>query len=132
MLGALKAGLRELGYTEGRDYAIEHRSARDDSARLPALAAELVALKVDILIPTGAPSALAAKKATREIPILIVTPGDPVGTGLVANLARPSGNVTGMSLVSTDPARGVRACTTPAHRSPKASGDLRPWPCPTI
>jgi putative ABC transport system substrate-binding protein len=92
-----KAGMRELGYVENRDYVIEHRSAHNDLARLPALAAELLALKVDLIIATGTPSALAARNATRAIPILIVTVVDPVGTGLVTSLSHPGGNITGLT-----------------------------------
>ena len=101
-IDAFKAGMRELGYAEGRDYVIEHRSAQNDLARLPALAAELVALKVDVIVSSGTPSAVAAHKATREIPILIVTVGDPVGSGLAATLRRPGGNVTGLTSITTE------------------------------
>ena len=101
-IGAFKAGMRELGYTEGGDYAIEHRSAQNDPARLSALAAELLVLKVDILVPSGTPSAVAAHKVTREIPILIVNVGDPIGSGLAATLRRPGGNVTGLTSISVE------------------------------
>ena len=94
---AFKAGMRELGYTEGRDYTIEHRSAQMDFARLPALAAELVALKVDLIASPGTPSAVAARNVTRDIPILIAAVTDPVGGGLAATLRRPGGNVTGLA-----------------------------------
>src|SRR6476660_6112734 len=95
---AFKAGMRELGYTEGKHYVIEQRGgAQNDLHRLPALAAELIALKVDVIIPGGTPSAVAARRATREIPILIVTVGDPVGSGLAASLRHPGGNVTGLT-----------------------------------
>jgi putative ABC transport system substrate-binding protein len=98
-----RVGMRELGYLEGRDYAIEQRSAQADLARLPALAAELVALKVDVIVSSGTPSAMAARNATREIPILITTAGDPVGSGLAATLSHPGGNVTGLTQgVGTD------------------------------
>ena len=96
-LAAFKRGMQELGYTEGTSYAIEHRSAQNENARLPALAAELVALKVDLIVSSGTPSAVAAHKATREIPILITSTGDPIGSGLAATLARPGGNVTGLT-----------------------------------
>ncbi len=101
-IDAFNAGMRELGYAEGKDYAIEHRSAENDLARLPALAAELLALKVDVIVPSGTPSAVAARNATREIPILIVTVGDPVGSGLAASLRRPGGNVTGLTNLASD------------------------------
>jgi putative ABC transport system substrate-binding protein len=101
-IDAFKAGLRELGYVEGRDYAIELHSAKADIARLPALAAELIALKVDVILVGGTPSAMAARNATREIPLLITTVGDPVRTGLAAALSRPGGNVTGLTALVTD------------------------------
>ena len=92
----LREGLRELGRIEGQHYLIEFRSAEGQLGRLPELASELVRLKVDVIIALFTPCALAAKQATREIPIVIVT-GDPLGTGLVASLSRPGGNVTGLS-----------------------------------
>jgi putative ABC transport system substrate-binding protein len=102
-IDAFKAGMRALGYAEGRDYVIEQRSAQNDLARLPALAAELLALKVDVIVPQGTPAAEAARKVTRDITILIVTVVDPVGTGLAATLSRPGGNVTGLTQdVGTD------------------------------
>ena len=98
-----KAGMRDFGYMEGRDYTIEYRFPQDGNlARLPALAAELVNLQVDVIMSSGTPSAVAASKATREIPILIVTVGDPVGSGLAATLARPGGNVTGLTSITTE------------------------------
>jgi len=99
---AFKAGMRELGYTEGRNYVIEQRSAQSELARLPALAAELLALKVDLILSSGTPSAVAARNATREIPILIITVGDPIGAGLAATLSRPGGNVTGLTGLSSE------------------------------
>ena len=99
---AFKAGMSVLGYAHGRDYVIEQRSAQSDVARLPALATELVALKVDIIVSQGTPAAVAASKATREIPILMAVAGDPVGTGLAASLARPGGNVTGFTNLASE------------------------------
>jgi putative ABC transport system substrate-binding protein len=99
---AFKAGMRELGYVEGRDYAIEHRSAGNDLVRLSALAAELLAIKVDLIMASAASSAIAARNTTREIPILIATLGDPVGIGLAATLRRPGGNVTGLTSVNVE------------------------------
>jgi putative ABC transport system substrate-binding protein len=99
---AFKVGMRELGYTEGRNYVIEQRSAQSELARLPALAAELLALKVDVIVSSGTPSVVAAHNATREIPILISTVGDPVASGLVASLRRPGGNVTGLTNLSAE------------------------------
>jgi putative ABC transport system substrate-binding protein len=101
-IDAFKAGMRELGYTEGRDYVIEHRSAQNDLARLPALAAELVGLKVDLIVSQGTPATMAARNGTRGIPILIVTVVDPVGSGLAASLRHPGGNVTGLTGLSTE------------------------------
>jgi len=89
--------LRELGYVEGKTVVIEPRHAAGRFDRLPELALELVRLKVDVLVVSGAPAAHAAKKATGTIPIVITNAADPVGTGLVASLARPGGNVTGLS-----------------------------------
>ncbi len=97
-LEAFRQGLRELGYVEGQNIAIEFRSAEGKWERLPDLAAELVRLKVDVIV-ANTPAALAAKQATRTIPIVMAVSGDPVGDGLVASLARPGGNVTGLSLM---------------------------------
>src|SRR5437773_4951611 len=95
----LQEGLRELGYVEGRDIAFEFRSAEGRLDRLPELAAELVRLKVDVIVALYVPCALAAKQATRDIPIVILA-GDPVETGIVPSLARPGGNITGVSLMA--------------------------------
>ena len=95
----LREGLRELGYVEGQNIAFEFRSAEGKLDRLPELAAELVRLKVDVIVALYVPCALAAKQATREIPIVIIA-ADPVETGIVASLARPGGNITGVSLMS--------------------------------
>jgi len=94
---AFKIGLRELGYTEAADYQIEYRSADGRAARFPELASELVNLKVDVIITRGTPAALAAKRATATIPIVMAAIGEPLDTGVVASLARPGGNVTGLS-----------------------------------
>jgi len=93
---AFRQGLRDLGYVEGRNLVIEYRDAEGKYDRLPALAAELVALKVDVIVAPTTPAALAAKQATRTLPIVFVA-ADPVGSGLVTSLARPGGNVTGLS-----------------------------------
>src|SRR4051812_7022306 len=95
----LREGLRELGYLEGQNVAFEFRSAEGKLDRLPELAAELVRLKVDVIVALYVPCALAAKQATSEIPIVIVA-ADPVETGIVAGLAHPGGNITGVSLMS--------------------------------
>ncbi len=97
----LRQGLRESGYVEGRNIRYEFRSAAGNMSQLPALAAELVALKADVLVALFTPCVLAAKQATREIPIVTVS-GDPVNLGLVANLAQPGGNITGISLVAAE------------------------------
>jgi ABC-type uncharacterized transport system substrate-binding protein len=98
LLDAFKQGLSKLGWIEGKNIIIEYRFAENKGRdRLPDLAAELVRLKVDLIVTTGNPSALAAKKATTAIPIVMATAPDPVGSGLVASLARPGGNVTGFS-----------------------------------
>jgi putative tryptophan/tyrosine transport system substrate-binding protein len=91
----LQDGLQAVGYSEDRNIRLEIRSAGGDAGRLPELAAELVRLKVDAIVAYQTPSATAAKQATSDIPIVMAGVGDPVGTGLVASLARPGGNVTG-------------------------------------
>jgi len=97
-IGALRQGLRDLGYQEGRTLAIEYRWAERKLDRLPGLAAELVALQVDIIVTHGSPGSRAAKQATSTIPIVIAVIGDPVANGLVASLSRPGGNITGLVL----------------------------------
>jgi putative ABC transport system substrate-binding protein len=88
--------LRKLGWIEGKNFTIEYRFAEGKNDRLPELAADLVRLKVDLIVIAGTPAALAAKNATTTIPIVMANAGDPVGAGLVASLARPGGNVTGL------------------------------------
>jgi len=96
--------LRELGWMEGRTITIEYRWSEGREERFAEIAAELVRLKVDVILTSGTPEVLAAKQATSVIPIVFATAGDPVGNGLIASLARPGGNVTGMSLQSNDTA----------------------------
>jgi putative tryptophan/tyrosine transport system substrate-binding protein len=96
--------LRELGWIEGRTVTIEYRWAEGRTERFAEIAAEFVRLKVDVMIAGGTPTAVAAKRATAAIPIVFAMTGDPVGTGLVAHLARPGGNVTGLSTQTTDTA----------------------------
>jgi putative ABC transport system substrate-binding protein len=98
----LREGLRELGYTEGRNLRVEFRSAEGSRDRLSGLAAELVGLKVEVLVAYPTPAAVAIKEATREIPIVMLATGDPVGTGLVASLARPGGNIIGTSSTTSE------------------------------
>jgi putative ABC transport system substrate-binding protein len=97
----LREGLRKSGYIEGQNIEYAFRSAENNATLLSKLAAELVALKVDVLVALYTPCALAAQQATREIPIVTVS-GDPVGLGLVASLARPGGNITGISLMAAE------------------------------
>jgi putative ABC transport system substrate-binding protein len=100
--GPFRDGLSELGYVEGRDLAIEYRWAEGQYERFPALVAELIALKVAVLVTAGTPAALAVKRATTTIPLVMVAVGDPVGTGLVKSLARPGGNLTGLVSIAPD------------------------------
>ena len=99
---AFGQGLRDLGYVEGRNVVIEYRSAEGKFERLPALAAELVALKVDVIVAPNTVAALAAKQATRTVPIVFAVAADPVTSGLVTSLARPGGNVTGLSVLAPE------------------------------
>jgi len=94
--------LRELGWVEGENVVFERRYAENRLERLPELAADLVRLKVDVIVAAGTLAPLAAKRTTSTIPIVMASCGDPLGTGLVASLARPGGNVTGMSLMAPD------------------------------
>ena len=101
---ALRQGLRELGYTEGQNFAFEIRSADGNAERLTDLAAELVRLPVDVIVATFTPCVLAAKQATTTIPIVMAAVADPVGSGLVQSLARPGGNITGFSNMAAETA----------------------------
>jgi putative ABC transport system substrate-binding protein len=99
---AFLKGMRELGYVEGKNLVIEWRFADGKLERLPGLAAELVQLKVDVIVTLGSPAISAAQKATTTIPIVMTSAGDPVGSGFVKSLARPGGNITGLSNMAGD------------------------------
>jgi ABC-type uncharacterized transport system substrate-binding protein len=96
-LDAFRRGLRELGYVEGHNFTIEYRTADGRPERFPGLAAELVRLKVDVILTRGTPAVMAAKNATGTIPVVMAASADPVLSGVVSSLARPGGNVTGLS-----------------------------------
>jgi len=102
LVGPFRESLRNLGYVEGRNISIEYRWAEGNYDRFPTLIAELIALKVDVIVTAGTPAALAVKKATASIPLVMVAVGDPVGTGLVASLGRPGGNVTGLTSIAPE------------------------------
>ena len=112
--------MRDLGYVEGQSVRYEFRSDQGQGSRLPELAAELVRLKVDLIVTWFTPAAQAAKQATREIPIVMALAGDPVGTGLIESLNRPGGNVTGMAGVTAELAgksvEVIRELLPSAHR----------------
>jgi ABC-type uncharacterized transport system substrate-binding protein len=116
---AFRQGLRDLGYVDGRNMVIEARYAEGDPDRLPNLAAELVGLKVDVLVIEGNAGIAAGKNATKTIPIVMAPSGDPIGAGFVVSLARPGGNLTGLSLLLTGLAKKRLELLTEAV--PKAS-----------
>ena len=97
-----REGLHDLGYDEGRNVLIEYRWAEGKYERFPTLIAELIALKVDVIVTAGTPATLAVKKATTSVPLVMVAVGDPVGTGIVASLNRPGGNITGLTSISPE------------------------------
>jgi putative ABC transport system substrate-binding protein len=102
LVEAFRQDLNKLGWIEGKNITIEYRFAEHKNERLPELAAELVRLKVDVIVASGGPTPLAAKKATTTLPIIITSFPDPVGAGLVTSLARPGGNVTGLSALAPE------------------------------
>jgi putative tryptophan/tyrosine transport system substrate-binding protein len=102
LVEAFRQGLRELGYIEGQTIVIEYRWAEGEYDRFPDLVAHLIRLKVDVIVTAGTPGTLAAKQATKTIPIVMAVAGDAVGAGLVASLARPGGNVTGLTTIVQD------------------------------
>ncbi|MFL5086074.1 MAG: ABC transporter substrate-binding protein [Xanthobacteraceae bacterium] len=101
-MGPYRDALRDLGYVEGKNIQLEVRSADGQANRLPAVAAELVRSKVDVIVASLTPAVIAAKNATRDVPIVMAPAGDPVATGLIANLARPGANVTGLSATGAE------------------------------
>jgi putative ABC transport system substrate-binding protein len=132
---AFRQGMRELGYVEGKDVRYEVRWGEGKLDRMPALAAELVRMKVDILVASSSPAYLAALEATRTIPIVMPVSSDPVGDGIVASLAHPGGNITGLSLMAPElgakrlqllrqvmpkPARAVGVMWNPAYKGMSA------------
>ncbi|MBI4591241.1 MAG: ABC transporter substrate-binding protein [Candidatus Rokubacteria bacterium] len=102
LVGPFREGLRDLGYVEGQDVLIEYRWAEGKYERFPALIAELIALNVDVIVTAGTPATIAVKKATTSVPLVMVAVGDPVGTGIVASLNRPGGNITGLTSISPE------------------------------
>ena len=102
LVGPFREGLHDLGYDEGRNVVIEYRWAEGKYERFPTLIAELIALKVDVIVTAGTPATLAVKKATTSVPLVMVAVGDPVGTGIVASLNRPGGNITGLTSISPE------------------------------
>ncbi len=130
-LDEFRKGLRELGWIEGQNIVIEYRFAEGRLDRLPDLAAELVRLKVDIIVAHSTPGATAAKNATNTIPIVMTVVGDPVGLGLIASLARPGGNATGLSFSVVErrerrgPVVGSAASTPGGPRSQRVRQRIR-------
>ena len=116
-VAAFRQGLRDLGYTEGRDVALEYRNADGKDDLLPGFAAELVQAGVDVILTWGTPAARAAKEATSKIPIVMAAIADPTGTGIVQSLARPGGNITGLTSIATDfdGKRLTRLCLRPTR-----------------
>jgi len=102
LVGPFREGLRDLGYEEGQNVVIEYRWAEGKYERLPTLIAELIARKVDVIVTAGTPGTQAVKKATTSVPLVMVAVGDPVGTGIVASLNRPGGNITGLTSISPE------------------------------
>ena len=131
VLAAFRQGLGEAGFVEGQNVAIEHRWAEGQYDRLPALAAELVGRRVDVIVSNGGePVAAAAKTATSTIPIVSGFGGDPVEAGLPASLARPGGNLTGFTLLTAD--LTAKRLELPYRCWSRASGRSRYWSTPAI
>jgi putative ABC transport system substrate-binding protein len=123
-LEAFRRGLRELGYVEGKNLVIEYRSADGRDERYAALATELIRLNVDLILTRGTPAALAAKNATATIPVVITGLADPVGQGIVASLAHPGGNITGVSAICHGALRKT------GRASQGTASESRPNRCP--
>jgi putative ABC transport system substrate-binding protein len=102
LVGPFREGLRDRGYLEGRNLVIEYRWAEGKYERFPALINELIAQRVEVIVTAGTPASLAVKRATTQIPLVMVAVGDPVGTGLVRSLSHPGGNITGLTSISTE------------------------------
>jgi ABC-type uncharacterized transport system substrate-binding protein len=102
LVGPFREGLRDLGYQDGRNIVIEYRWAEGKYDRFPTLIAELLAAKVDVIVTAGTPASLAVKKATSSVPLVMIAVGEPVATGLVTSLARPGGNITGVTSISPE------------------------------
>jgi len=136
LLGPYREALRELGYIEGQTVEFEMREARGQTGRLPGMAEELVRAKVDIIVASQTPAAIAAKNATRSIPIVMGAAGDPIATGLVTNLARPEGNLTGLSATSAELAAKnlelIREILPQAHRVGVVGNSTDPFAKPFL
>jgi ABC-type uncharacterized transport system substrate-binding protein len=102
LIGPFREGLRDLGYVEGKNIVIEWRWAEGKYERFPALIAELIASKVDLIVTAGTPATIALKKATTTLPLVMIAVGDPVGTGLIASFSHPGGNLTGLTSISPE------------------------------
>lgn len=102
LVEAFRHGMQDLGYKEGQNFAIEYRWAQGKYERLPALVAELLAQKVDVIVTAGTPAAQAVQKGTKSVPLVMVAVGDPVGTGIIASLNHPGGNTTGLSSIAPE------------------------------
>jgi putative ABC transport system substrate-binding protein len=102
LVGPFREGLRQFGYVEGQNLLVEYRWAGGRYERFPALIAELLAQRVDLIVTAGTPATLAVKQATTTVPIVMIAVGDPVGTGIVPSLGRPGGNITGLTSISTE------------------------------
>jgi ABC transporter substrate binding protein len=126
-LDGFRRRLRELGYVEDKNFVIDYRSADGRDERFPALATELVRLKVDLIVARGTPAILAAKNATSTIPVISVGVGDPVAVGFVASLAHPGGNVTGLSPMVAETFSNASRSSERWFQEPRESRDSSIW-----